>query len=358
MYEITCYIPNNSNNPYSENIKWIIVQNGYKLVSIKELIRNPKMFLKCKLFNFNWLERMDSSRSPSMQYLEKKLLIDFLKLTRKKIIYTLHNKEPHEKISTGKQQCKVMELLVRKSDAIIGMCNETLETVSGIDSGCVDKTIIIPHPNYIKNYQFIGSSRDKRKQYGISKTDIVFLFLGFVSPYKNVETLIECVGSVENSNIKLIIAGLPSDKEYQSMLLTLTNKYSNVFYDFRYIPDDEIPDYYSAADIIVLPYRKSSVLNSGAVFLSFSLAKTVICPLIGSIKDFEDKSFLYYYDYISEEDHSKKLKETIDRVIEDIKHDDEIVKQKGKQAKEYVQNNHSLELVREKYAELYKKLIG
>lgn len=356
MNEVTCYIPFSSSNQYSENIKNAIKENGYRVCSIKQVIRNPRLFYKCKIINFNWYESLDKHKPALYQYILKNLLIRLFKLSNKKLVFTLHNRIPHELVSEEGYEIRLMKLLAQKSDSIIGMCQDTRQVVADLDSHASTKLTIIPHPNYVNNYPQNGIENGREK-YGFTSKDVVFLFLGFISPYKNVDLLIECLGSTTETNIKLLVAGSVSDQQYKSKLQSMACGYVNIVCDFRYVPDEEIADLYRCSDIIIMPYKKESVLNSGAMYLSFSLGRTVICPEIGSVKDLLSRDFIYSYDYSDENEHRKALEERIHTVIEDVKTSQDILKIKGEMAKDYVKKFHSLDTVTEAYGQLYKELL-
>ena len=348
---ITSYIPNAVNNPYALNVRRIIQQQGYLTVPIKKCLTNPRVFCKCRIFNFNWYDKAASFS----EYIRKKLLITMLSLSGKKIVYTLHNKQPHNQLNS-KYSLRIMRYMCKKADAIVGLCPDTKQVLSDLDPMSIQKLHIIPHPNYVGNYD-LTKGESLRAEYGISDADMVFLFLGFISPYKNVELLIDTFKKIKNRNVKLLIAGNPSSISYKDQLIERMSGSSNIICDFRYIPDDEIEKFYNTADIVVLPYHKTSSLNSGAVYLSFSLQKTVICPDIGTINALEDHTFVYDYKYEDESEHSKRLEEVIFQVCADYEECPEIIRKKGMQAYDYVSRKHSDEEIGALYRELYRGLV-
>lgn len=353
----TCYMPFQTNNLYSDNIMRIIRSSGYEVLSIRECIKNPVNFLKCKIFNLNWFESFSNQGSMLSQYLKKVLFIYLLKLSGKRIVYTLHNKQPHN-MDDNTYAIRIMRLLMKKSDIIIAMCKDTRLVVEGICPDCVSKIRYVPHPNYINNYTSdVENSRAHRENMGFKQDDCVFMILGFISPYKNVELLIDTICATNNPKIKLLIAGKVSDSEYKSKLESMTGGKNNIVADFRYIPDSEVGIYYSIADVIVLPYQKKSTLNSGAAYLSFSLKKTVICPCIGTINDLKQRDFVYSYNYDSEEQHKECLRAAVDRVCKDFSDNADAIREKGEAAYEYVSRYHSDLLVQEKYSEIYRELV-
>lgn len=346
----TAYIPNVVNNPYALNTRRLIQQQGYLTLSIRKCLSNPRTFLKCKVFNFNWY---DSADTP-FEYLRKRLLLDFLHATGKKIIYTLHNKQPHNQTNNS-YSVRLMKYMCRKADAIVGLCPDTQSVVRDLEPDTLKKLRVIPHPNYIGNYD-LSKMESLRERYKIADTDMVFLFIGSISPYKNVELLIDTFKKIKQDHVFLIIAGNPSNDEYRDELLERMAGVPNLLCDFRYIPDDEIEKFYNTADIVILPYHKISSLNSGAVYLSFSLKKTVICPDIGTINALEDHSFVYDYHYVDEEEHAAQLEAAVFRACADYENNANTIRKKGERAYEYVSTRHSDALISKLYGELYRDL--
>ncbi len=346
----TCYSPYIVNNLYAINVRRLIEQNGYNTYPIKKVFQNPRLFLSCKIFNFNWFEKADNAR----QFYLKALLLDFLNLTGKKIIYTIHNKKPHN-IEKSYWSEKLMKKMCMVSDKIVGLCPDTEEVIEDICPDAVSKLVIIQHPNYISNYAN-DSRANFRKKYSFKEDDMVFLFMGFVSPYKNLELLIETFKEITNPHIKLLIAGKPCSKEYKEELEKQIGNCENIKVDFRYIPDDEMVCYYNTSNIVILPYHKTSSLNSGAVYLTFSLGKTVICPDIGTINALKDKTFVYEYHYDDEAKHAEMLKKRILDACNDFYKNPKAIYLKGQAAFEYVKKEHSDEEIAKEYKVLYSEL--
>ena len=63
--------------------------------------------------------------------------------------------------------------------------------------------------------------------------------------------------------------------------------------EMRFIPDGELPDYLGAADIVVLPFRRS--LTSGSVALAASYGLPIVAPRLPSVTAVtgEKAPFLY-----------------------------------------------------------------
>lgn len=93
LRKITVLAPYNANNNlYIANVRKAITDAGFDVISLKDLLKNPFLLFKCKLFNFNWFEACNSK----IDYIKKALTLRVLHVLGKKIVYTLHNGCPQE----------------------------------------------------------------------------------------------------------------------------------------------------------------------------------------------------------------------------------------------------------------------
>lgn len=353
----TCFTPLNVYNPYARNVVKIINGLGYDVISLSELFKNPKNLFCCKIVNLNWFENINNKKD----YYQRMIILNIIKILKKRIIYTLHNRVPHNKVLHNKDDeitkysKRLMRKLCKDASVIVGLCTETEDVVKELNPEMLSKIVIIKHPNYIGNYDLSGKG-NLREKYKIEKEKKVMLFFGAVSPYKNISILIDCFLELRSENFVLIIAGKPSDTEYAKRIIEKCKDKENIYLDLRYIPDEEVELFYNTADIVALPYDKTSSLNSGAVYLSFSLKKTVICPNIGTINDLEDQSFIYSYSYESSEDHKGMLLSAMINMKNEVSKRPEILKEYGEKAFQYVKTVHSNQLIKDQYDALYNKL--
>ncbi|MDV4150303.1 glycosyltransferase family 4 protein [Clostridium sp. AL.422] len=355
---VSCYSVFNTGNLYSDNIKRLLKEQNIESMPIKKCLTDLKLFKECAIYNLNWYENINSDNDVKnfFIYHSKVLILKWLKLNKKKIIYTIHNKKPHN-LKSDKYSIKMMNKLCEYSDVIVGLCPDTKEVIKGLGEKYLEKFQVVYHPNYISNYEN-EIKENYREKLGIQNNDLVFLILGYISPYKNIEILIDIFSKVKENNIKLLIAGKPCSDEYKKELVKKIDNNKNIITDFRYIPDEEMSSYYNTSDIVILPYNQESSLNSGAVYLSFSLKRTVICPEIGTITALMDDSFVYSYNYKDEKEHKNNLELIISKVQNDFKENQSIIREKGVQAYNYVDKYHSDSEISEKYGAIYSSLIN
>lgn len=317
-----CYSPYNKKameqNKYIYQISDSMEKAGVEVLSVRETFNSFKNLKKVKVFNLNWFENIyDESRFQAFKrYFLKSLFLLLLKILNKKIIWTVHNKIPHD--SNNKQlSIKMMRRLAKMSNVIITHCEDTNQELIKLtqDNGVVNKIKKINHPNYLGIYN--EPSEDIRLKYKIDSSEVVLLFLGQIKPYKNIELIIKVAKHFKDSKMKFLIAGKCVDEGYKEELLELIkNSGYNIIPIFRFIENDEIPNFMQACDAVLLPYDINSSLNSGAAFLAFSFGKTVICPKIGTINDIDSFENLYSYSYESNVEHVEEVIKQIKKILE------------------------------------------
>lgn len=343
MKAVYIYPTNNSSNKYSALQEEAVKSAGCQLAS------SFKQFFKIDAFILNWFEQLGSNEV--LEFIKKLFKILLFVVFNKNVYVVMHNKTVHTQFDGKKKRLSFIlnDILFLISKKIIILCDESKnvlqEQYKNKSKKFLDKTFKIPHPNYISAYGPCPTRSTK-------KTDKVsLLFVGLVKKYKNIELLIDCMNELQDKKVQLTIAGSCQNEQYAAELKDrIKNK--NVVCDFRFVPDAEICQLMQNSDLIVLPYDISSSLNSGSVFLAFSNKKTVLCPLIGSLKEYKDRSFFYTYEYASEDEHKEKLMEQIMLALDDAKRDPLVFEKKGLAAYHQVEENNSLDFIAGRYKEL------
>lgn len=121
-------------------------------------------------------------------------------------------------------------------------------------------------------------SRDEaRRILGLPYSGIVFLSFGMLRKDKGIDILIEAMGRVKG-DCKLLIAGLPFDwtEEAVREMIRAHGCESRIVADLRYIPQDRIIYYFSAADAVVYPYRAGHMGAVGSLNTVLAFGKPVI----------------------------------------------------------------------------------
>ncbi|GAB6137371.1 glycosyltransferase family 4 protein [Halanaerobaculum tunisiense] len=312
---------------------------------------------KTKIFHFNWI--LDFGSELTLKSYIKSFIfifwIKFLKIFNCQLVWTMHNKIPHD-TKNKKLVLYLRKFLINNFDRIIIHCESTKNILKDIiNENIIDKKVrYIPHGNYIDSY--CKTNVNKREEFGIDKNEFVFLFIGMIRSYKNVDLLINVFEDLDLDNAKLLIAGNIENKDLKETIFKLTKDNEKIIFSPGFIPEEKITSYLNTAEVLVLPYDKTSVLNSGTVYMSFSYKLPVIVPNIGSVKDIGDKKFIFDYCYNNKKQHYFALRKKIHNCYNEFKNNKKTLENYGLNAFEYVKKNNDWGQITRKLKKSYEEI--
>jgi glycosyltransferase involved in cell wall biosynthesis len=142
--------------------------------------------------------------------------------------------------------------------------------------------IVIQHPLY-SHFGVKRHREEAEMKLGLAPGKKNLLFFGLIRTYKGLDILLEAFGKLSDE-YQLIIAGEPygSFDKYQEIIDRLPGK-ERIFMDLKYIKDSEVKDYFSAADLAVLPYR--SATQSGISSVSYHFEVPMVVTDVGGLKE-------------------------------------------------------------------------
>lgn len=254
--------------------------------------------MKLDVIHIHWLDTFYWGKSTVRSALKLSLFITgliLLKLTGIEIVWTVHNLKRHECLNPRLEKI-CTTAVIRLSHKLIVHCD--VAKVKLIDSFPFisgEKVIVIPHGNYIGQYDNDIRQTEARKNLGISESSFVFLFLGQVRAYKGVLDLIKAFKQLdETEDVTLLIVGKVVKDSLGEEIQMHVGDSSKIRLNLSNIEDKDIQLYMNCADIVVFPYK--NVLTSGAVILAMSFAKPCIASKVGCIQDTLDSDGAYLYE--------------------------------------------------------------
>lgn len=144
------------------------------------------------------------------------------------------------------------------------------------------KYLFFPHPIY-DHFGVRITKEEAQRQLNIPTGKKVLLFFGFIRDYKGLDLLLKCLKLLPE-DYHLIIAGevYGSFDKYDKIIkeLNLTEKITKAV---KYISDSEVPLYFSASDVCVLPYK--SATQSGIVGIAYHFNLPIIATDVGSLRE-------------------------------------------------------------------------
>lgn len=209
--------------------------------------------------------------APSLGYITRRMR------KRCKVVSILDNVIPHEPHFFD---TPLTRYFLKGSTGSVTLCEAVSKDLLKL---CPEKKhTVIQHPLY----SHFGSKlkRDEaEKKLGLEPGKRNLLFFGLIRTYKGLDILLEAFGKLSD-DYQLIIAGEPygSFDKYQQIIDRLPNK-ERIRMNLKYIKDSEVKDYFSAADLAVLPYR--SATQSGISSVSYHFEVPMIVTDTGGLKE-------------------------------------------------------------------------
>ena len=205
-------------------------------------------------------------------------IIIILKLySNTKILFICHNVVEHE---SGLLKKLLSKMVLTKGNFFIVHSKEEKERLINLIG---DRNIRENfHPTY-KEFNREEITKQKAKENIGIHDERVVLFFGFIREYKGLTYLLEAMPNVLKAvKVKLLIAGeFWENKQNYIDLISKLGINANVQIIDEYIPNEEIPSYFYASDIVILPY--TSVTGSGMVQLAYGFNKPVVVSNIGAL---------------------------------------------------------------------------
>ena len=139
----------------------------------------------------------------------------------------------------------------------------------------------VPHPVY-ENFGVAQSKESARNSLGITAKRVM-LFFGYVRKYKGLMVLLETMTSVANDVELLVVGEFYDDEEKYRAKVSELGIGQRVRFVSHYVANDEVAHYFSAADVVVLPYL--SATQSGIVQIAYNFDRPVIATDVGGLAE-------------------------------------------------------------------------
>lgn len=268
---------NRNSNPYN-----YLLYTGIKDldVDVIEFSFISCLSLRFDLIHVHWPEIYLNSN-----YLIKSILYSIMllfslsiaKLFGKKIIWTVHNIKPHHIKYKWLNKCFWM-IYIKLVNGIISLSKsnekillEKIKTLQHLPRVC------LYHGLYKGFYDDSVIREHARHRLSLADDSEIYLFIGQVKRYKNVDLLIELFNNSQSLKDKiLIIAGKFENDNYFRELSNKSLANRNIIIHNKFIDENELQNYFRASDMCILPFF--DIFNSGSVLLSVSFDTPVLVP--------------------------------------------------------------------------------
>lgn len=132
-----------------------------------------------------------------------------------------------------------------------------------------------PHPTY-DSYPPPTKILPKRGR-------LELLFFGFIRPYKGLDSLIDALALLADSDVHLTVIGEPWGPPEELVKRVYSSKAPNIELHLEYVNASTAADYFARADLVVLPYRKAT--GSGVAAMAYHYDKPVLATRVGGLAE-------------------------------------------------------------------------
>jgi len=243
--------------------------NPFNWIKVGNKIRNEKPDLV--IFKY-WIPFM----APSLGTIARRIR----KNNHTKVIVVVDNIIPHEKRFGDNA---LNNYFVKSVDAFVAMSQSVLDDLKTFDA--TKPKMLSPHPLY-DNFGKAKNREEALKALDLDSSHNYMLFFGIIRQYKGLDILLKAFADnrLNNGKNKLIVAG--EFYEDNSVYMDLIEKYQlqdSIVLATKFIPDEEVVNYFCVADIIVQPYKHAT--QSGVTQIAYHFEKPMLVTDVGGLKE-------------------------------------------------------------------------
>ncbi|TFG13174.1 MAG: glycosyltransferase family 1 protein [Promethearchaeota archaeon] len=308
-----------------------------------DLIR--KRFLWVFHFNYKVIKFLRAHNFDIVHANSAKAAIPVLFSNTKRLITTIHDFTPFETQLTRFPFEKYLIKFIASKSAIITTVSNTIRNkfkkfLPGID---LNKVLTIYNGIEERFKPYPRKSVELKRKLGLEGP--IIIYIGRITAYKGVDYIISAYHIVKKSNpkVNLIIGGNPDflmEKKYQKWI----KQHQDISF-VGYVSEEELPYYYSMADIFI-NYSSSSEGFGLTPLEALACGTPIICSSIKVYKEIFEDSALFV-----PPKNSNKLADSILKLLSDKNLRDELVQNAQK-----VLSKYSWDVVINRLEKIYTRL--
>lgn len=196
-----------------------------------------------------------------------------------RIVFLCHNLFPHEPSPLDRMLTRYglsgVEGILALSEAVARDARKFLPNAA-IRRG---------HLPVMEMFPPLPSAAEARRKFGIAPDELSLLFFGHIRAYKGLSFLLRAMPLIlKKRTCRLLIAGefYEPKNQYERLIRELKIDAAVSIVD-RYLPNEEVPEVFAAADLCILPYV--SATQSGVAKVAYGFDKPVIITNVGGLAE-------------------------------------------------------------------------
>jgi|AntRauTorckE5430_2_1112549.scaffolds.fasta_scaffold04759_3 glycosyltransferase involved in cell wall biosynthesis len=196
------------------------------------------------------------------------------------VISIVHNIIPHESrpgdVAFARYYCGASDGFVSLTDSVA----EQLEPFIGSKP-----SVVSPHPIY-DHFGDRTPRNDALAKLGLPANREYLLFFGLIRDYKGLDLLLEAFADprLVDRPLHLLVAGeFYADRAPYDALIDRLGLADRMTLVAEFIPDDQVADYFNAADLLVQPYKTAT--QSGVTQIAYHFEKPMIVTNVGGLPE-------------------------------------------------------------------------
>ena len=226
-----------------------------------------------------------------------------------KVVSILDNVIPHEPHFWDKW---LIRYFIRSVDRFIAM-SESVQTDCRkfLPAKRHNAVTLNPHPLY-DNFGQAVPKDEARAFLNLPQDKTILLFFGFIRDYKGLDLLMRAYAkTITNhqspiTNLLLVVAGefYNNGAQYGELEKNLQLE-GAIVWRTDFIPDDKVRYYFSAADLIVQPYKTAT--QSGVTQIAYHFERPMLVTNVGGLAEIVPNGKVGYVCAVDEDDIAKAL---------------------------------------------------
>jgi glycosyltransferase involved in cell wall biosynthesis len=232
---------------------------------------------------------------------------------------------------------------IKRANGFLAVSNSTRDEFLAEYAVTGERVIVAPHGIDTCFFRPSPSVNEWRNHLNLNASEPVILFAGFITPRKGLDTLARAFLLLPPGP-RLLLVGKWRSEAYRRYVLDLLEPAKDRVIEVGFIPDEQLPLYYSLADV----YVSTSLLEGFGLPLAEALAceTPVVAVNAGSVAEVVGPGGILLQD---------DNPATLARAISDLLANSELQRELGRRGREHIQENFSIEAMLENTLAAYRR---